>query len=633
MCQQFDIIMIQEHWLYPDELSYLSMLSNDFSSFGLSPMPVGETLLSGRPYGGVGIMWHKKLSNCAKIVQFDDNRILGLEIKTNNQTFLFVCIYLPCDCDANYDDYCFYLNKIHCIIDSASTPHVFILGDFNANINSDSLFGKELIEFCDINRLCFTDKNMLLPNTYTFFSQAHGSTSWLDHCITTASSQSIISNMYVNNDIVCSDHFPLCIDIDCDIPPIYNETVVNCQRNVYKWQFANDINLCDYELNTHKLANDIIIPYDALCCRITNCTLHNSDIDCFYNALISVLHKSAEKCIPTSVLKSGNYNTIPGWNDYVKEHHIVAKDALSLWRFNNKPKFGPVYHSMRVSRARFKYALRYTKYIEDTARADALAKDLCDNDHDDFWKGVRKLNQCNNIQANCIEGKSGENEIAIYWKDYFCKLLNTNKINEALKSSILDKLEGIQYTDSMSVSTVEVSDTISTLKKGKACGPDGICAEALKSAHHKVYVLLSLCFSLCMSHGYIPQSLIETTIVPIIKNKAGDLSSGNNYRPIALANVISKVFESLILLRCEQFLTTADNQFGFKSRHSTDFCIYTLKEYIEFYKLRNTSVFVTFLDASKAFDRIDHWLLFKKLIDKRIPLFIIKLLVCWYSTI
>ena len=48
--------------------------------------------------------------------------------------------------------------------------------------------------------------------------------------------------------------------------------------------------------------------------------------------------------------------------------------------------------------------------------------------------------------------------------------------------------------------------------------------------------------------------------------------------------------------------------------------------------LRNTSVFVTFLDASKAFDRICHWLLFKKLIDKRIPLFIIKLLVCWFST-
>ena len=44
----------------------------------------------------------------------------------------------------------------------------------------------------------------------------------------------------------------------------YNETVVNCQRNVYKWQIANDINLCNYELNTYKLANDIIIPYDVV---------------------------------------------------------------------------------------------------------------------------------------------------------------------------------------------------------------------------------------------------------------------------------------------------------------------------------------------------------------------------------
>ena len=86
----------------------------------------------------------------------------------------------------------------------------------------------------------------------------------------------------------------------------------------------------------------------------------------------------------------------------------------------------------------------------------------------------------------------------------------------------------------MSVSTEEVTETISKLKKRKSCGPDGICAEALRAAHSKVYVLLSLSFSLFMSHGYIPQPLIETTIVPIIKkNKAGNLSSGNNYRPIA----------------------------------------------------------------------------------------------------
>ena len=53
MCKHFDIIMIQEHWLFPDELLYLSMLSNDFNVFGISLMPVGGKLLSGRPYGRV----------------------------------------------------------------------------------------------------------------------------------------------------------------------------------------------------------------------------------------------------------------------------------------------------------------------------------------------------------------------------------------------------------------------------------------------------------------------------------------------------------------------------------------------------------------------------------------------------
>ena len=188
---------------------------------------------------------------------------------TNNQTFLFVCVYLPYDCDVNYDDYCFYLNKINCIIDTASTPYVFIMRDFNANINLDTLFGKELIDFCDINYLL---KNMLLPDTYTFLSQAHGSTSWLEDCITTSSSQTVISNVYVINDVVCSDHFPVCFNIEDDMPPIYNETVANIQRNDHKWQLANDMNLQEYELNTHKLADDIIIPYDALCCRNNNCT-------------------------------------------------------------------------------------------------------------------------------------------------------------------------------------------------------------------------------------------------------------------------------------------------------------------------------------------------------------------------
>ena len=71
----------------------------------------------------------------------------------------------------NYDDYSFYLDKFKFFIESANTPCVFILGDFNANSQSQSIFGSELIEFCDMNNLCFTDRRIPLPDAFTFVSQ------------------------------------------------------------------------------------------------------------------------------------------------------------------------------------------------------------------------------------------------------------------------------------------------------------------------------------------------------------------------------------------------------------------------------------------------------------------------------
>ena len=79
----------------------------------------------------------------------------------------------------------------------------------------------------------------------------------------------------------------------------------------------------------------------------------------------------------------------------------------------------------------------------------------------------------------------------------------------------------------------------------------------LKCAHDQLSVLLFLCFTLFLSHGQLPPKLIETTIVQIIKNKCG-----NNYRPIALATIISKLWESILLMKCEEYLCTRANQFG-----------------------------------------------------------------------
>ena len=548
-------------------------LCEDFISFSLSSMSIDEKLVEGRPHGGISIMWRKSISNDINIVQYDDNRILGLEIKTNDFSLLFLCIYLPYECDAFYDDYCFYLNKLQCIIESSNTPYIFAMGDYNANIKSESVFGSELTEFCDLNNLCFIDKSSLSPDSYTFISQAHHTTSWLDHCISTVSGESIISNVYIVDDIVCSDHFPLCIDINCNISPICDSNFVKHSKNVCNWKLAGDLEKSRYYSSTDKLLSAVDVPIDAVMCRDANCELHTQDIDCFYKRIISCIKCAESESIPSKPTQS-KFKAIPGWNDYVKEHHAVARDALWWWKFYNNPRQGPIYHDMKSARARFKYALRATKRAEETARADALANELCENDNDGFWKGVSKINQTSNVIASSIDGISGECNISVFWRDHFSSILNSSGLSNAdLKNSIMSKLDDVQYSENMIVSSRVTSKLISELDSGKSSGPDNISPESLKFASNRLSVLLSLCFSVCLSHGYLPPAMIKTTIAPIVKNKCGNISESNNYRPIALATIISKLFESVLLVKCEDYLSTCSNQFGFKKGHSTDLCI------------------------------------------------------------
>ena len=157
----------------------------------------------------------------------------------------------------------------------------------------------------------------------------------------------------------------------------------------------------------------------------------------------------------------------------------------------------------------------------------------------------------------------------------------------------------------------EVDTGIKALKKGKCAGPDALTSESLIHSHFNVSILLSLCFNAMFVHGFMPETLLESVIIPLVKNKCANLSDINNYRPVAIANVISKVFEGLLLNRMEEFLWTNGNQFGFKPAHSTDKAVYLLHEYIDFFRKQSTSVYVTLLDASKAFDKINHWKLFK----------------------
>ena len=77
----------------------------------------------------------------------------------------------------------------------------------------------------------------------------------------------------------------------------------------------------------------------------------------------------------------------------------------------------------------------------------------------------------------------------------------------------------------------------------------------------------------------------------------------------------------------ETHLPTSDNQFGFKRQHGTDFCISTVKSVIKYYNFGNSPVFTCFLDASKAYDRVNHWTLFKKLLKRSVSIIVVRMLM------
>ena len=101
------------------------------------------------------------------------------------------------------------------------------------------------------------------------------------------------------------------------------------------------------------------------------------------------------------------------------------------------PRHGHIYDNMRVTRAHFKYALRFVRNQEDMARADSLAQDLSDQDVDGFWKTMHKMNNCNTILANVIDGVSGPDSIASHWKQHFDKLLNVHCYTRCVSFTLL----------------------------------------------------------------------------------------------------------------------------------------------------------------------------------------------------
>ena len=118
--------------------------------------------------------------------------------------------------------------------------------------------------------------------------------------------------------------------------------------------------------------------------------------------------------------------------------------------------------------------------------------------------------------------------------------------------------------------------------------------------------------------------------IPIIKDKKAKISSIDNYRPVAIATVVSKVVERILLDILSEYLDTMGNQFGCKPKLGTDVCIYSLKEIIGSYSQLNRCVLSCFWMLPKLLIG-SNTMLFTKLLRRCAPRYnrtIANVLVC-----
>ena len=117
---------------------------------------------------------------------------------------------------------------------------------------------------------------------------------------------------------------------------------------------------------------------------------------------------------------------------------------------------------------------------------------------------------------------------------------------DGLQSNLLSEFSS--NIDTRSVFDVcEMEKILNKLKIGKTCGLDNITKEFVMYSHPAIVLHLKLLFNIMVHHGFVPDSFGNGVIIPLVKDKQGDLCNIDNYRGTTLSSFFCKTFWTLYL--------------------------------------------------------------------------------------
>lgn len=159
----------------------------------------------------------------------------------------------------------------------------------------------------------------------------------------------------------------------------------------------------------------------------------------------------------------------------------------------------------------------------------------------------------------------------------------------------------------------DIMDASKRLKNKMTSGPDQVPSFIVKDCIGAFLKPLLIIFNLCTTMSTVPKLWKRAKVCPIYKS--GRRNQIDNYRPISILCNFSKILETILYRRIYMSLRTniAFEQHGFVNNRSTITNLSCLTQQVSRVLDNQGQVDVVYTDFSKAFDRIDHVVLLRKL--------------------
>ena len=170
---------------------------------------------------------------------------------------------------------------------------------------------------------------------------------------------------------------------------------------------------------------------------------------------------------------------------------------------------------------------------------------------------------------------------------------------------------------SILLSQEDVLQSISEAKSNHSCGQDGISSYVVKHLKNILAPVLVAIYQRSLNQEENIEEVYTEDIVLVFKK--GLKSICLNYRPIARTSVISRIFERILMTKIQNHFQKngleCSSQYGFSKGKSLQMNLLRYKSYIMKNLKENpkSAVITLFIDYAKAFQKVSHSILLRKL--------------------